>query len=140
MKPAHLWPHDGERLGYTPQYFKELANEVRRPHRPLRGGPVQLVWEPRSPSSAVRVEAWDARVYALAALYVQAFPGRLEDYLLRLHRDRAKRLGGNVVAVAPGIAAIVPPHAPAIQAFSNGDIAHARHRCRRVRCGARDEG
>ena len=98
----HRTPDAGEGLGYTPEYFKEMANEVRVEKRNTKGER-RVVWEPRTPSSALRVEAWDARVYALAALFVQSYPHPLDKHLLRLHRERETRLAAagadNVVSM-----------------------------------------
>ena len=59
------WPVDLESRGYTPSYFKEMANEVRKlettPQRRLK-----IVYEPRDGQQRLN-HAWDCRVYATGA-------------------------------------------------------------------------
>ena len=59
------WPVDLEARGYTPAYFKEMANEVRKlettPQRRFK-----IVYDPRDGQQRLN-HAWDCRVYATGA-------------------------------------------------------------------------
>ena len=92
VAPLHVWPHDGEALGYDGKYFRQLANEIRVTQR-VRGE-TKTVWEERSP--AVSNEALDCRVYALAAAYTLAHPKPLAA-VLAAQRDKRKPSIGELV-------------------------------------------
>ena len=65
MPRQFTWPVDLEAHGYTPSYFKEMANEVRKlettPQRRLK-----IVYDPRDGQQRMN-HAWDCRVYATGA-------------------------------------------------------------------------
>ena len=87
---AHRYPDTGPAVGYTEAYFRELAAETKKPYTTPQGRPA-VRWEKRH--GWVRGEAWDCRVYALAGLYVSAYPRPLTEFLAR----RAKRRGPGAV-------------------------------------------
>ena len=89
VERAHRYPEGGETAGYTRAYFKEIAGERKDPYRTPQGRPATR-WVQRH--GWTRHDAWDCRVYALAALYVQAYPGVLADYLGLRRRRLASRL------------------------------------------------
>ena len=90
---AHRYPDGGAVHGYGEQYMREMSAEIKKPGRTPQGRPVTR-WEKRH--GWVEGEAWDCRVYALAALYVRAYPDPLPLYL---KRRAAKRGPGAVVPI-----------------------------------------
>ena len=85
-------PNPGRRRArwlHVSAYFKEIAAERKDPYRTPQGRPATR-WVQRH--GWTRHDAWDCRVYALAALYVQAYPGVLSDYLGLRRRRLASRL------------------------------------------------
>ena len=90
---AHQYPEGGVLHGYTEAYFREMSAERKDPYRTPQGRPATR-WVKRH--GWVRGEAWDCRVYALAGLYVMAYPRPLTEFL---QRRAAKRGPGAVVPI-----------------------------------------
>ena len=64
----NMWPTDREALGYTEEWFQEMANEVRIFHRTPKGVPTYN-WDVKVGKQR-KNHAWDARVYAVGAAVV----------------------------------------------------------------------
>ena len=98
VERAHQYPANPVAHGYSKEYFQEMGGEVKKHGRTPQGRP-SFKWERRD--GRQRVDAWDCRVYALAALYVQAhgFPAGLAEYFAR----RRRRLAGGAAVVDIGI-------------------------------------
>jgi len=96
---AHIYPEAPELSGYTAAYFKQLAHEVKEPEVTPTGRVITR-WKKRH--GFIRNEPMDCRIYALAALYTQAYLARtfrLDHYLTRL--SARQRGAGNVVSMPP---------------------------------------
>ena len=82
---AHQYPEPPAMYGYDAEYFKEFAGERKDPKRTATGRPVTR-WVQRH--GWTRHDAWDCRIYALAALYTLAYPAQIATYL----QARARKL------------------------------------------------
>jgi len=72
VEKNNLWPVDGEARGYTAGYFAEMANERRYITR-TKTGMIKTHWTVKS-GKAKRNDAFDCRVYAMAAALFIVFP------------------------------------------------------------------
>ena len=79
---SNIWPADGQNLGYTDSYFKEMANEVRIVTR-TPSGKIKTHWEVKT-GTAKKNDAWDCRIYAIAAARTHVDPASLGAGLLKL--------------------------------------------------------
>ena len=88
---ANQWPVDRVAKGYTDAWFKEFANEVKTIKRSPRGQ-ITTQWEIKH-GIAKANEAWDCRVYAMAAAMVEVWPQPIRDGMIRLALREAMREG-----------------------------------------------
>ena len=77
-----IWPTNLEATGYTEAYFREMSNEIRKTRYTTKGE-WTVAWEVREERAKMN-EAWDCRVYALAAAMMHANPRvGLQEALLK---------------------------------------------------------
>ena len=93
---ATYWPADRDAKGYTDHWFSEFTNEVKTFHRSPRGV-VSSRWEVKK-GIAKANEAWDCRVYSMAAALVEVWPQPLLLGMLRLAQREATREGSKTDA------------------------------------------
>ena len=91
VERTNQWPVDRVAKGYTDAWFKEFANEVKTVKRSLRGA-LSTQWEIKH-GLAKKNEAWDCRVYSLAAAMVEVWPQPIRDGMIRLAYREASREG-----------------------------------------------
>lgn len=89
VPPAHEWPENPGAMGYYAAYFDEIAAEYPVPRRMPRGV-TEIRWETKRGQAGVN-EAWDCRIYAAAAAFVEAYPRPVRDHLADLY-ERTRKL------------------------------------------------
>ena len=81
VQKSNLWPVDAENRGYTAGYFRQMANERRVISR-TKTGRIVTHWEVKA-GQAKKNDAFDARIYGVAAAMVCVYPDSLQVGLLK---------------------------------------------------------
>ena len=88
---VNQWPADAVARGYTDWWFREFSNEIKTAYV-TPGGKAQVKWKVRV-GEAKKNEAWDCRVYALAAAMFNVWPKPLREGLVDVALREAERVG-----------------------------------------------
>ena len=120
VERANHTPVDRVARGYTDSWFNEMANETKAQKRSPRGV-ITTYWEIKR-GIAKKNEAWDCRVYAMAAAMVEIWPQPLRDGMIRLaDREASARgiAGERCGPRAPGCEAV-----RTLEGYSSPNVVH----------------